>query len=213
MIGLGGLKAMTGGMLNINMGIGGGFGMPQLKRMLFPSVGLRIPGGMKHLFFDRALVKNSLDTASYHALLRFGQYVRGTAKRIMTAGRSSYGRAPHSPSLRHQQWGMAVNQQALLKRFTFYGYDPARRSVVIGPELMRGRMLGFGPYGDVTVPELLEYGGTVTMTRSSARRLGRPEGSTATYPAMPYMGPAFEAGMAKLKGFYKDSMVKYSRAA
>jgi len=215
--------------LSINFGAGGAFGVPQANMGMMPGVGFRVPGGMKGIFFDSAKVKNALDTASYHALLRFGQYVRGAAKRIMAKGYSSYGEAASSPSTRDVPYdiygkrskaiaeareGKRWYQQGLLSKFTFYAYDPGG-GVVIGPELKDGHGMGFGPYGSITVPELLEYGGVVGMTRRSARLLHHPswQSNRITYKPMPYMGPAFEAGREKLKEFYQDAMEKYAHAA
>jgi len=184
--------------------------------------GMIIGARMKSMFFDRARVKNAMDTASYHALLRFGQYVRGSAKGILRHGRSNWGRAPKSPSDHPTAW----YRGGLLGKFLAYAYDPGG-GVVIGPELVTGRGMGTEPHAGVTIPELLEEGGRVRMTRASAARLMalrptmgalitgvRPHaGMIVTYRPMPYMGPAFEAGREKLKEFYQDAMEKYAHAA
>ena len=177
---------------------------------------------MKSMFFDSPKVKNAMDRASYGALLRFGQYVRGSAKGILRHGQSAWGRAPKSPSDYTTQW----YQGGLLSKFTFYAYDPGG-GVVIGPELIQGPGMGEHAHAGVTIPQLLEEGGTVRMTKSSAARLvalrpymgalvttARPHaGMIVTYKPMPYMGPAFEAGREKLKEFFQDAMEKYAHAA
>ena len=194
--------------LSINLGLGGAFGVPQASAGSMLGVGYHVRPGFNTRFFDSPHVRHALDAVTYRVLLRFGQYVRGTARSILAAGQSTYGRAPQSPSDRSMSWGQA----GLLRRFVAYGYDP-HGGVVIGPELLKGSGVGFGPYGTVTVPQLLEYGGTVPMDRRSLRRFRRPEGTRATYRPMPYMGPAFEKGMGKLQKFYDDAYKKLAHVA
>jgi len=62
----------------------------------------------------------------------------------------------------------------LLKKFIYFGYDPSKRSVVIGPVRLSERGRGEAPH-------LLEYGGP--------RKVGK---KVAFYKARPFMGPAFE---------------------
>ena len=90
----------------------------------------------------------------------------------------------------------------MLKGGIYYGWDPAERTVVIGPAKLRGAQT----YGSVTVPELLEYGGTVRLSDRAARRLGVRRGTRARYEPRPYMGPAFEVGQQKLDDFWDRSL-------
>jgi hypothetical protein len=60
----------------------------------------------------------------------------------------------------------------LLKDRLFFGYDPASKSVVVGPERV----------GKADAPPLLEFGG-------SAVRKGKP----ARYRPRPFMAPALES--------------------
>lgn len=147
---------------------------------LRPAVGFTIRD-WKGLFFDSPKVIKAVDDATYRVFLRFGQYVRKVARHSIRArlGPSAPGEAPH-------------NQTGLLKDFIFYGFDPGSRSVVIGP----ARLRHLDTYGQVTVPELLEHGGTV---QGRDRRMH-------TYGRRPYMGPAFEAGHEKLPELWANSV-------
>jgi hypothetical protein len=145
-----------------------------------PAIGFTLRE-LKGMFFTSPEVIRAMDDATYRALLRFGQYVRKTARHSIKSGEgpSAPGTPPHS-------------QTGLLKGHIYYGFDPAQRSVVIGPALLRGAH----GYREATVPEVLEYGGAV-RGRDRKRR---------GYPDRPYMGPAFEAGQEKLDEFWRDSV-------
>ncbi len=145
-----------------------------------PAIGFTIRQ-WKGMFFDSPKVRRAVDGATYRVFLRFGQYVRKVARHSIEAepGPSEPGEPPH-------------NQTGMLKEFIFYGFDPASRAVVIGP----ARLRHLAAYGPVTVPELLEEGGTVR---------GR-DGEMHRYAARPYMGPAFKAGQEKLPSLWRDSI-------
>ena len=134
----------------------------------------------KGLFFDSPQVIKAVDDATYRSLLRFGQYVRKVARHSVKRrkGPSRPGRPPHT------------HTGAI--KIIFYGFDPVRRSVVVGPARLRSK----DKYGPVTVPELMEYGETV---RGDDGRMHR-------YEARPFMGPAFEVGQEKLDDFWRDSV-------
>ena len=175
--------------------------------------GFSLSGGIgwrvKGLSFKSEVVKQALDKVEYHALRLFGADVRSDARKYLERG--------HSP------WGVAPNSKkgsGLLRAGVLYGFDQASRSVVVGPQLLSGRGVGRGPYPGLTVPELLEEGGTVRMRSQNIRsiiqlhvgevdwappRWGRP----ARYRAMPYMGPAFENRLARLDKYWADSIKKY----
>jgi len=130
-------------------------------------------------------VIHAVDKATYKVLVRFGQYVRKVARHSIRArkGPSAPGQPPHS-------------QTGLLKSFIYYGFNPAQRSVVVGP----ARIQGAQSYGPMTVPELLEKGGIVR---------GR-DGKMHRYEARPYMAPAFERSKEeKLDELWRDSIKKY----
>jgi hypothetical protein len=133
------------------------------------------------LFFDSKAVARKVDTATRRVLSRFGAFVRRTARSsIRKRKRTSQ---PGSPPSSHT---------GLLKKFIFFGYEPARKSVVIGP-------VRLSQNGRGEAPHLLEYGGTGTVERKGKRR-------RAKVRARPFMGPAFEKEEPKLAAMWRDSI-------
>ena len=162
------------------------------------SLGAGIGWRVKGLSFRAEAVKQALDKVEYHALRFFGADVRSDARKYLERGRSPWGDAPKSKGGR-----------GLLHAGVLYGFDQASRSVVVGPQLLSGRGVGRGVYPGMTVPEVLEEGGTVRMTDASAKALHVPIGSRARYRAMPYMGPAFENRLEQLDRYWADSIQRY----
>ena len=136
---------------------------------------------VKQLFFDSPKVVRAVDRTTRRVLSKFGALVRRTARSsIRKRKRIS---EPGSPPSSHS---------GLLKKFIFFGYDPAKRSVVIGPERLTQRGRGEAPH-------LLEYGGTGSVQRKGKRR-------RAKVRARPFMGPAFEKEEPKLAAMWRDSI-------
>lgn len=133
----------------------------------------------KQGFFDRAKVKNAVDAGTRRVLSRFGAFVRTRAKTSIRKkkGTSPPGSPPHS-------------HVGLLRKFILFAYDPTRKSVVIGPTLIRA---------ESQAPRLLEHGGeAVRRTKTRTRRL--------RYRPRPFMGPAFEAEQQQLPALWKNSV-------
>ena len=100
----------------------------------------------KGLFFDRQGVAKKVDSATKRALSKFGAYVRQTAKTSIRKRKSVS--KPGDPPRSHS---------GLLKRFIFFGYEPQKRSVVIGPtKLNRSTLSG---------AEALEHGGQIELNQ------------------------------------------------
>ena len=135
---------------------------------------------IKRLFFDKETVLRSVDTATRKVLSRFGAFVRTAAKSSIRRRKSAS--APGSPPSSHT---------GLLKKFIFFGYDPDRKSVVIGPEWLNQK--------NTDAPHTLEYGGTTTIETRTAQRQVR-------IVPRPYMGPAFEKEKSKLSAMWRDSL-------
>ena len=148
--------------------------------MAEPAIGFRLKQ-FKAMFFTSPAVIQALDKGTHRALMRFGQYVRKGARHSIKSapGPGEPGQPPHG-------------HIGLLKSHIYYGFDPAQRSELIGPDL-----LGSSPYGETTIPEVLEEGGTVSHRRKPGDR---------HFAARPFMGPAFEAGKGKLDDFWRDSI-------
>ncbi|MBI1373633.1 MAG: hypothetical protein GC159_12965 [Phycisphaera sp.] len=131
------------------------------------------------LFFDKKAVTSRTDRATRKVLSRFGAFVRRTARSSIRKRKKSS--PPGSPPSSHV---------GLLKKFIFFGYEPQKRSVVIGPVQLTQKGRG-------EAPRLLEHGGTAPAKRGKKR---------ATYRPRPYMGPAFEKERPKLPAMWRDSI-------
>jgi hypothetical protein len=132
-------------------------------------------------FFDRKAVISKVDAASRKVLSKFGAFVRRSAKSSIRKRKKPA--PPGSPPSSHT---------GLLKKFIFFGFDPDRRSVVIGPTRLNQRGRG-------EAPPILEYGGTTTLKRRGKRK-------RTTYKARPYMGPAFEKEQPQLPAMWRGSV-------
>jgi hypothetical protein len=135
----------------------------------------------KKMFFTSKAVLSATDRATRRVLSKFGAYVRRAAKSSIRKRKAIS--APGKPPSSHT---------GLLKRFILFGYDPAKRSVVIGPLRLtrRGR-------GDA--PRALEEGGTTPVVRRGRKK-------RVKIKARPYMGPAMEKEKPKLPQMWRDSV-------
>ena len=138
----------------------------------------------KQMFFDRKAVTRRVDRATRRVLSRFGAFVRTTAKSSIRRRKrtSEPGESPSSHS-------------GELKRLIYFGYDPARETVVIGP-LRLNQKVG-------NAPEALEHGGTSVVVEGLR---GRRRKRRVKVKARPFMGPAFEREKPKLPQMWRDSV-------
>lgn len=129
---------------------------------------------IKDLFFDRHTVMRAVDKAKRAVLSKAGAFIRTAAKHSIRKrkGLAPPGRPPHS-------------HEGSLRRFLYFGYDPASDSVVVGP-------VGFKRS---TAPNVLEFGG---KSEVRYRRRGKVVKTRATIAERPYMGPALEKEQPKL---------------
>ena len=130
-------------------------------------------------FFDRTKVQRAVDVAERKVLSRFGAFVRQRARHSIRKRRkvSKPGKPPHS-------------HVGLLRNGILFAYDSHRKSVVIGPVLLR---LGS------PVPALLEYGGY-------GRRSKNRSGKSAYWRARPYMRPAMAKELRRMPGLFRNSL-------
>jgi len=133
------------------------------------------------LFFDRKAVTSKVDAATRKVLSKFGAFVRQTAKSSIRKRKKSA--PPGQPPSSHI---------GLLKKFIFFGYDPTKRSVVIGPVRLSQKGRGEAPH-------LLEHGGSTTLKRKGKRTRARIQ-------ARPFMGPAMKKEQPKLPAMWKGSV-------
>lgn len=133
-----------------------------------PEFGFRVGFVVKDWFFDTDNVKKHLRNVERGVLRRFGAYTRRVAINSMKdvppemKEQKGYHSAPYTPPHAHSKNGIKRGKFNIV-----YGYDPARRSVVIGPRKMPNR----SDY----VPYRLEYGGSarnVINPRRKERKIG-----------------------------------------
>lgn len=159
----------------------------------------------KSQFFGKA-VTAGVDRATVRVLSRFGAFIRTAARGLIRSSRKSS--RPGAPPKSHT---------GILKRFLFFVFDSARRSVVIGPA--KTNQVG-------TQPEALESGGetqvlealnpvTGKWRRKDMRFRRTDNGGQATWEtrkrtvkieARPFMGPAYAKEAPKLPGMWRDSV-------
>ncbi|NLF29322.1 MAG: hypothetical protein GX591_00375 [Planctomycetes bacterium] len=133
------------------------------------------------VMFNTKAIRNHVDWETRKVLSKFGAFVRQTAKRSIRNRKTAS--PPGSPPSSHT---------GLLRRFIWFGYEPGKRSVVIGPAKLSQKGRG-------EAPSLLEYGGSTTLKRGGKRRRTRIR-------ARPFMGPAFEKERTKLSALWRDSI-------
>jgi hypothetical protein len=129
---------------------------------------------VKQLFLDRPAIARYVDRKTMRVFKRFGAFVRLVAQRSMRRRKTAS--PPGQPPSVHK---------GQLRKFIFFSLDERRKSVVIGPTLLRS---------DSPVPALHEHSG---VRRYGAR--------VAKYPKREYMKPAFREGLARLAQFYKEA--------
>ena len=137
-----------------------------------------ITADVKALRFDHVKVRRAMDDSTRRVLMRQGAFMRKTAKRSMRQGRmrrvrgqQTQERVPSKPGEPPRVW------RGQLKNLLYYSYNPATKSVVVGPKGFAGS----------EVPRLMELGGTARVT---IKRRGRKRKVRADYPARPFMVPA-----------------------
>ena len=129
---------------------------------------------VKQLFLDRPAVVRHFDRKTLRVFKRFGAFVRLVAQRSMRRRKTAS--PPGQPPSVHK---------GQLRKFIFFSLDERKKSVVIGPTLLRS---------DSPVPALHEHSG---VRRYGAR--------VAKYPKREYMKPAFREGLKKLAQFFKEA--------
>lgn len=169
-------------------------------------------------FFDRDVVMRAMDSQTRQTLSRFGAYVARRAKslirparqlplgemsadellqyRIAQAAAKRAGRAaPKRPLASSKPGEPPRSILGYLRRFIYFGWDPATHSVVIGPALFGG--------ASGTAPRVLEEGGMTVNYK----------GKTLTIKPRPFMSPAFQAELVELPKIWQQSVSSFSGAA
>jgi len=153
---------------------------------------IEVRAQVKRLFFDRAVIRNQMDTRARVALGKFGALVRKTAIASVKEAPPTQHAPAGSPPFSH----MAARRRAINRKrkaegrpkakpgfkglkHILYVYDPVKRSVIIGPASNRTR--------SITIPEILEEGKLDIRKR-------------------PFMGPAFEKTKTQLPSIWDNSV-------
>ena len=150
-----------------------------------------VRANFKLLFFDQAAIRNQMDTRSRVALGKFGAMVRKSAVASVKEAPATRHAPAGSPPFSHvsarrrklNQKRKAAGKKSVggfkgLKHVLF-AYDPAKRTVIIGPASNRSR--------SITIPEILEEGKLDVSQH-------------------PFMGPAFEKTKPKLPSLWANSV-------
>jgi len=172
--------------------------------MLTPSI------KVTKLFFDSPAVLRAVDRARRQVLSKQGAFLRTRARSIIRPRKtaSAPGEPPHSHT-------------GILRRFLYFSFDPATRSVVVGPAKTNQVFFeGHGRPVNGTVPEVLEYGGRIRTLqvykwgrwrradlRSKRRLVGLPPRlHPANIGARPYMRTALALERKALPSLWRDSV-------
>jgi len=148
---------------------------------------------MARMFFDRAEVLGAVDKAARRVLSKFGAFVRRTARQSIRKRKKAS--KPGNPPSSHT---------GLLKQFIFFAYEPNRRSVIIGPEKLIGRV------ARKALPAL-EYGGESETWNLHWKTIGGQRRRVRTYEkinikARPFMRPAFAKEEPQMPHLWRDSV-------
>jgi len=143
---------------------------------------------IKQLFFDQPKVANAVDRARRQVLIEAGAGIRRTARASIRKHKGKRNRnvasKPGEPPFSHT---------GLLRRFILFGYDNQSKSVVVGPLRLHGSVIA----------EVLEHGGTATVTRVERGRRVRRRVRIA---ALPYMNPALDKELPKFPELWRESI-------
>lgn len=132
---------------------------------------------IKEWFFDRTLVENQVNQDRLKYLRNAGMYTRKTARSSINKKGRARQRPKNLTGKAFEKWQLEVWQrEASLppkpphahtdhKVFTvkniLFAYNPQRSSVIVGMVGLRSNLLGGSSF--MTVPEILEYGGTAKI--------------------------------------------------
>jgi len=143
----------------------------------------------KKLFFDRQIVIDAVGKATAKNLSKAGSFIR-TSARASLRRRKSTSPTGEPPSVHSK------DRVATLKNIWFV-FDPANRSVIVGPLKLNGSKLEGSDRK--TVPSLHELGGAAVVKGKKRKRRAR-------YAPRPFMGPAMQRELPKFEGLWANSV-------
>lgn len=156
----------------------------------------------KRGFLDREAILKAVGRARARVLNEQGRLVRKIAQGSLRykAESAPPGQPPsaHRSGLRTRTSRSTGRKRtrsvSFLREFLFYAYDPASRSVVVGPAKLGGvRGTGTG----ATVPHVQEFGGTSTI-------LDHGEKKRVRVNPHPFMGPALDKARPSFAAMWRD---------
>lgn len=127
-------------------------------------------------------MKQRVSNGIRSSLMKFGAYVRHTARRSIRKSKKSS--PPGKPPRGHT---------GQLKKMIMFAYDPMLQGVWIGPIIFRGA-------DNVGTARTLEYGGRQKV-KPSARS---PRRVSVKFAPRPFMQPAFEQVILKHRRLFKN---------
>lgn len=170
---------------------------------------------VKEIALDAEKIVAATEKAGVRVLGRQGGFVRLTMRNLIRSRKSAS--KPGEPPHAH-----ASSRLGGLKGGIYYAVDAPRDSAVIGPVLYNAVYYdGDGKPVSGTIPETLEYGGTIGVRevfdpargwrradQRSRRRLAGKQLRTrrVTIAARPYSRPALDIASDKLPDFWANSV-------
>lgn len=182
---------------------------------------------VQRFFFDKPVV-HALDNATRDALSQSGSFIMRAARSLIRKARQmkdgemddeqkaifdrrtlawkigkKQGPKPKRPLKSSEPGEPPRSITGLLRKFIYFAYDPATRSVVIGPAKL-DKSTG--------APATLEYGGQATITKF--RTVTGADGKTyiakrkerIVIEPRPFMAPAYESAKKDLATKWRDSV-------
>jgi hypothetical protein len=170
----------------------------------------------KQFFFDRQIVIDAVGKATAGVLSKAGAFIQRAARSSLRRRKRSS--EPGEPPSVH-----STDNVASLKNIWF-SFDPANRSVVIGPlklNQVAEKYQAVRMVGRTTIPELHEFGGVASIReiqyagsnlwfrqdlrhrRDSDKKYRR---RNAVYRKRPFMGPAMKRELPKFEGLWANSV-------
>lgn len=149
-------------------------------------------------FIDQDKIKRTFERSEERAFKSTGAYIR-----TIGANSIKVGKKPSAPGLPPK------TRRKFLKKNIYFAYDRKTRSVVIGPVTypVINRLQEFG--GSHAFEKWFNPAAKAVFTLGGQPKRGGPwkfgGRVNLTFPARPFMNPAFEKSIAKLPSFWKNT--------
>lgn len=157
-------------------------------------------------FFDRQKIIDAVGAAKARVASKQGAFVMRAARRLIRPPPKKVtkklqandpGAVSHAPA-----GSPPYSQTGLLRKFILYAWDSTSGTMLIGPILLSGDMMG-------EAPSTLEYGGPVNVpVRKRTSRGYRTVWVDTNLKPRPYMGPALQASRPRLAEIWKDTIAR-----